>query len=143
MMKANKSLPRQCKRVFSMDMYCKPNRTGYNFAHITHLAPTFGEGFKVRENIPYMDPFLCAAFNEALNSDAMVEQMNNLMPIKGVCAVKEFSGRGSGVVVKGEVLSGNVVNFYTGTVTASTQAQEQFTERELAKYGAQLDNPQR
>jgi hypothetical protein len=144
-------LARACKKpAFSLDMYNLSNRpdvihTGYNFMHVEHLQPFLGKDFKVREDTQ-ISRELAAKLNLALNSAEMEEQMKKAMPHCGqeVCAVKEFPNKGTGLALTGKgpkISAGDIVNFYCGVITASTQRPEQLTAKELRDNGLNTPIP--
>jgi hypothetical protein len=113
--------------------------------HIEHLQPFLGDGFKVREETQ-ISRELAAKLNRALNSAEMEEQMKKAMPHCGqeVCAVNEFPNKGTGLALTGKgpkILAGDIVNFYCGVVTASTQRPEQLTAKELRDNGLNTPIP--
>jgi hypothetical protein len=119
-------------------------RTGYHFMHIEHLQPFLGDGFKVREETQISDA-VAAKLNRALNSPEMLGQMKKIMPHhgKGGFTVKD-TNKGSGLFSTGKVgkiLAGEIVNFYCGVITASTQRPEQLTAKELRDNGLNTPIP--
>ena len=143
-------LPRACKKpAFSLDMYSHSNspegiRTGYNFMHIEDLQPHLGKDFKVREETQISHE-RAVKLNRALNSAEMLKQMKKIMPRHGKGGFTvEDTNKGSGLFSTGRVgkiLAGEIVNFYCGVITASTQRPEQLTDKELRDNGLNTPIP--